>query len=98
MSTGENTTVLLCGDVMLGRGIDQILRHPGDPALIEPWVHDARHYVRLAEEVSEAVPVPVDDTWPWGAALSEIEGSRPAAFVLNLETSITRADDFAPGK
>jgi poly-gamma-glutamate capsule biosynthesis protein CapA/YwtB (metallophosphatase superfamily) len=97
-STAEDTTVLLCGDVMLGRGIDQILRHPGDPALIEPWVRDARAYVRLAEEVSEAVPIPVDDTWPWGAALSDIERSRPDAFVLNLETSITRADDFAPGK
>jgi poly-gamma-glutamate capsule biosynthesis protein CapA/YwtB (metallophosphatase superfamily) len=26
-------TIFLCGDVMIGRGIDQILPHPSDPAL-----------------------------------------------------------------
>ena len=26
-------TIFLCGDVMIGRGIDQILVHPGDPEL-----------------------------------------------------------------
>ena len=26
-------TLFLCGDVMLGRGVDQILLHPGDPTL-----------------------------------------------------------------
>lgn len=25
--------LFLCGDVMTGRGIDQVLRHPSDPAL-----------------------------------------------------------------
>jgi poly-gamma-glutamate synthesis protein (capsule biosynthesis protein) len=91
-------TLLLCGDVMLGRGIDQILEHPGDPRLIEGYVRDARQYVALAEEASGPVPYPVDDTWPWGAALAEIERSRPDAFVLNLETGVTRCSDFAPGK
>ena len=44
-------TLLLCGDVMLGRGIDQVLAHPGDPTLWEAYVHDARGYVELAEAV-----------------------------------------------
>ena len=35
-------TLFLAGDVMLGRGVDQILPHPGDPALREGYVHDAR--------------------------------------------------------
>ncbi|RYP82710.1 CapA family protein [Nocardioides guangzhouensis] len=91
-------TLLLCGDVMLGRGIDQILGHPGDPLLIEGYVRDARQYVALAEEASGPVPYPVDDTWPWGAALAEIEHPRPDAFVLNLETGVTRCSDFVPGK
>lgn len=34
--------LLLAGDVMTGRGIDQVLRHPGDPTLHEDHVRDAR--------------------------------------------------------
>lgn len=95
---GTTLTLLLCGDVMLGRGIDQLLPHPGDPTLCEPYVRDAAEYVALAERVSGPIPRPVDDAWPWGDALAEIERSRPAAFVLNLETSVTRSGDVAPGK
>jgi hypothetical protein len=29
-------TLFLCGDVMTGRAIDQVLPHPGDPRLHEP--------------------------------------------------------------
>ena len=38
----EPITLFLCGDVMTGRGIDQILPHPSDPKLGEPWVGDAQ--------------------------------------------------------
>lgn len=96
MST--NLTLLLCGDVMLGRGLDQLLAHPGDPTLHERHVRDAAEYVALAERRSGPIPRPVDDTWPWGVALAEIEGSRSAVLVLNLETSVTLSADFAPGK
>ncbi|HHO67557.1 MAG TPA: poly-gamma-glutamate biosynthesis protein, partial [Gammaproteobacteria bacterium] len=30
--------LFLGGDVMTGRGIDQVLPHPGDPRIHEPWV------------------------------------------------------------
>ncbi len=56
------TTIFLCGDVMTGRGIDQILPHPGDPALHESVVTDARTYVTLAERVNGAIPRPVPYT------------------------------------
>ena len=62
-------SLFLGGDVMLGRGIDQILARPGDPTLAEHAVHDARDYVRLAERVHGQVPRPVDPAWPWGDAL-----------------------------
>jgi len=91
-------TVSLCGDVMLGRGVDQILPHPGDPTLRESLVRDARGYVELAEAVNGAIPRPVDFSWPWGAALQVLEEVAPDVRLLNLETSITRCDDFAPGK
>ncbi len=47
----ETIPLFLCGDVMTGRGIDQILPHPSDPHLYEQYVKDARRYVRLGEGV-----------------------------------------------
>ncbi|MEO3750568.1 CapA family protein [Streptomyces sp. B6B3] len=88
----------LCGDVMLGRGVDQVLPHPGDPALREPYVRDARDYVAFAEEASGPVPRPAGFDWPWGAALGVLERAAPDVRVINLETSVTRTGDFAPGK
>jgi hypothetical protein len=49
-------TLFLCGDVMTGRAIDQILPHPSDPRLHEPYVNDAREYLALAERASGAIP------------------------------------------
>lgn len=91
-------TLCLGGDVMTGRGVDQILPHPGDPELWEEYVRDARTYVALAESVNGPVPRPVDPTWPWGDALAVLDRERPDYRILNLETSITRSDDRAPGK
>ncbi|WP_431682530.1 CapA family protein [Kitasatospora sp. KL5] len=91
-------TLFLCGDVMLGRGVDQILPHPGAPGLREPYVRDARDYVGSAEAVNGPIPFPVDFAWPWGEALALLDRAAPDVRVLNLETSVTRSDDFAPGK
>ncbi|MDJ0592550.1 MAG: hypothetical protein QNJ72_21590 [Pleurocapsa sp. MO_226.B13] len=39
LSTKENLIVIfLGGDVMTGRGIDQILPHPSDPFIPEPYL------------------------------------------------------------
>ncbi|WP_116245459.1 CapA family protein [Nocardiopsis sp. FIRDI 009] len=94
----EPVTMFLCGDVMLGRGVDQILPHPGDPALEEYYVRDARGYVELAERANGPIPRPVDFAWPWGEALDVLADASPDARVLNLETSVTRDGEFAPGK
>ncbi|WP_432042902.1 CapA family protein [Streptomyces cadmiisoli] len=91
-------TLFLCGDVMLGRGVDQILPHPGDPALREDHVADARSYVALAEAVNGPVPAPVDASWPWGEALRVLADAAPDVRIINLETSVTRCAGFAPGK
>ncbi|GLX02406.1 CapA family protein [Microtetraspora sp. NBRC 16547] len=91
-------TLFLCGDVMLGRGVDQILPHPGDPVLREPYVDDARIYVELAETVNGRIPRPVDFPWPWGDALRLLDEIAPDARVVNLETSVTRSGAFASGK
>ncbi|MBC7267131.1 MAG: CapA family protein [Streptomyces sp.] len=90
--------LFLCGDVMLGRGVDQILPHPGDPALREEYVTDARTYVELAEAVNGPVPAPVPPSWPWGEALAVLDEAAPDVRIVNLETAVTRGDAFAPGK
>jgi poly-gamma-glutamate synthesis protein (capsule biosynthesis protein) len=91
-------TVFLCGDVMLGRGVDQILPHPGDAALRELYVRDALSYVELAEAANGPIHRPVGFSWPWGDALRLLDDSAPDVRIINLETSITRSDEFAPGK
>lgn len=91
-------TLSLCGDVMLGRGVDQILPHPGDPTLREALVKDARRYVELAEERNGPIPRPVGFSWPWGTALQTLDEAAPDARVVTLETSITRSDRFAADK
>jgi hypothetical protein len=32
-------TIFMCGDVMTGRGIDQILAHPSDPTIYETYMN-----------------------------------------------------------
>jgi len=86
--------VFLCGDVMIGRGIDQIMPHPSNPVLHEGYAHSAMDYVRLAEEKNGPLPRRVDPSYVWGAALGELNRMRPDARIVNLETSITRCDDF----
>jgi poly-gamma-glutamate capsule biosynthesis protein CapA/YwtB (metallophosphatase superfamily) len=95
-SQTDTITLFLCGDVMLGRGIDQILPYPGDPRLYEPAVGSATTYVELAEAVSGPIPRPVDFAYVWGDALEALRHARPDVRIVNLETSVTRSTDFAP--
>ncbi len=95
---GGLVTLFLCGDVMLGRGVDQILPHPGDPELREEYMRDARAYVRLAERANGPIPWPAGFGWPWGDALAALAGAAPDARVINLETGVTHSGGFAPGK
>jgi poly-gamma-glutamate capsule biosynthesis protein CapA/YwtB (metallophosphatase superfamily) len=91
-------SLFLCGDVMTGRGIDQILPHPGSPTLRESVVLDARSYVSSAAKVNGAIPRPVEFGYIWGDALQELQRAKPDVRIINLETSITTSDDFWPGK
>jgi poly-gamma-glutamate synthesis protein (capsule biosynthesis protein) len=91
-------TFFLCGDVMLGRGIDQLLPHPGAPQLYEPYVRSALGYVELAEAAAGTLPRPVDFSYVWGDALEELQRRAPQARIVNLETAVTAAEDAWPGK
>lgn len=87
-------TLFLCGDVMTGRGIDQVMPHPGDPVLYESYVRNAKQYVELAEARNGPIPRPVDFAWPWGDALEELKRVAPDVRIINLETSVTTSDEY----
>jgi len=90
--------LFLCGDVMTGRGIDQVLPHPSDPALHEPCINDAGFYVNLAESVNGAITRPVTAEYIWGDALAELDRSGVDLRIINLETSITSSESYRRDK
>jgi poly-gamma-glutamate capsule biosynthesis protein CapA/YwtB (metallophosphatase superfamily) len=98
MPFGTPVTLFLCGDVMTGRGIDQILWHPNTPSIQEPYVRDAREYVELAEQANGSIARPVPSAYVWGDALGELERVRPDVRIINLETSVTTHHEYWPGK
>src|SRR3954466_11070103 len=88
--------LFLCGDVMTGRGIDQVLAHPCNPALYESYVQSAIDYIGLAERANGPIPRAVAPSYIWGDALTELDRQRPDIRIINFETSVTRCEDAAP--
>jgi poly-gamma-glutamate synthesis protein (capsule biosynthesis protein) len=86
-------TIFMAGDVMTGRGIDQVLPYPSDPVLYEPYVKSALQYVDFAERANGEIDKPVAFDHIWGDALKELERVSPDIRMINLETSVTKSDD-----
>jgi poly-gamma-glutamate synthesis protein (capsule biosynthesis protein) len=86
--------IFMCGDVMTGRGIDQVLPHPGDPAIHEPYVKNAGVYVEIAEKANGPIQQPVNCSYIWGDALEEMDRKAPDLRIINLETSVTKSNDY----
>jgi poly-gamma-glutamate synthesis protein (capsule biosynthesis protein) len=95
---GSRITLFLCGDVMTGRGIDQILPHPSTPHLFESGMRSAIGYVELAERESGPIPRRVHHAYIWGDALAELTRLGTHVRIVNLETAVTVAEDAWPGK
>ncbi|MCP4044683.1 MAG: hypothetical protein GY732_01680, partial [Gammaproteobacteria bacterium] len=93
-SSETDIKLLLCGDVMLGRGIDQVLPDPGNPTLYEHWrkIYDAREFVRLAQQKHGVIHDGRDTGYVWGDVLPEVEAFAPDLRLINLETAITVHD------
>lgn len=87
--------LFLCGDVMTGRGIDQVLPAPCNPAIYETYLRSAVDYVRLAEGAHGPIPRSVDPSYIWGVALDEFARAQPHFRIINLETAITHSSDYA---
>ncbi len=96
--SASTVSLFVSGDVMTGRGIDQILAHPSQPVLFESYVKSALQYVELAERVSGPIPRKARPEYIWGCALAELERARPDARIVNLETAVTTSATAEPGK
>lgn len=90
--------VFLCGDVMTGRGIDQILPHSNPPEIYESYMHTATGYLDIAQRINGPIPHPVNYSYIWGDALFEWKRMAADVKIINLETSVTRSDDYWQGK
>ncbi len=95
---GSEITLFLCGDVMTGRGVDQILPHPCAPQLFEAWARSARDYVTLAERAHGPVARPVPDGYLWNYALQVVQRLQPRLSIINHETAVTGGGAPWPGK
>jgi poly-gamma-glutamate synthesis protein (capsule biosynthesis protein) len=90
--------MFICGDVMIGRGVDQVLPHPGNPLIHEPYMKSAGGYVELAEQANGPIQKPVSPSYIWGDAIEELERMAPDLRIINLETSMTESNDYWEGK
>ncbi|WP_308363904.1 MULTISPECIES: CapA family protein [unclassified Microbulbifer] len=94
----ETVRLILAGDVMTGRGVDQILPHPSPAQIYEPYMRSAQGYVALAEQHSGPIPQPAEPAYLWGDALAAMDARAPDFRIINLETAVTRSEDYWPGK
>jgi len=90
--------LFLTGDVMLGRGMDQILPKPCPPRIFEHSIKAARRYVELAEDAHGKLPLDRNLQYLWGSTLPELEIMKPVARIINLETAVTRSGNPWKGK
>lgn len=79
---------------MTGRGIDQVLSYPSAPHIYEAYMKSAEGYVTLAEQRNGPIRKPVDFSYIWGDALAELDRMAPDARVINLETAVTKSEDY----
>lgn len=88
--------LFLAGDVMTGRGIDQILTCPSSPELYEGYMRSAVDYVTLAEARNGPIPRAVPAGYVWGDLLADLAARDCDFRIVNLETAITTADRPEP--
>lgn len=89
-------TLFLSGDVMTGRGVDQVLDYTCSPHLYESHVASALDYVTLAERISGRITRPLSPAELWGDACEAVARASPDARIVNLETSVTLCENAQP--
>ncbi len=103
MTVSKNATdirLLLGGDLMLGRGVDQVLPFSCDQLLFEGWrgIESARTFVELAERRNGPLPAERGAAFVWGDLLAEFTDPAVDLRLVNLETALTTSAVPWPGK
>jgi poly-gamma-glutamate capsule biosynthesis protein CapA/YwtB (metallophosphatase superfamily) len=96
--SGEPLRLFLGGDVMTGRGIDQIQAVPGDPTLYESHARSALRYVEIAERSHGSIPRGQGPEYVWGDVPELLDDAAVDARIINLETSMTDRGEPWPAK
>ncbi|XP_013400753.1 uncharacterized protein LOC106166649 [Lingula anatina] len=94
MDVANVVRVFMAGDLILGRGIDQILPHPSDPTLYEAHTGttDARSYTKQVVSKKGALPKDPSFDYIWGDALDILSEYNPDFRIINLESAVTTSD------
>ena len=93
MTSVSSVDIFLCGDLMLGRGVDQALAPASaPPRLYESSITDARYYNPLSAGEKRTFEE------LWGDALLVLEERQPHFAFGNLETAITARGTPDPQK
>lgn len=99
--------IAMAGDLILGRGIDQILpahTNSTTPAVCTPRAKvvydcfdDTRKYVEAAVNKSGPLPEHRGYEYPWGISLEDMDSKEPDVRIFNLETAVSdRGPPFEP--
>lgn len=81
--------LFLCGDVMLGRAIDQLFKYKNDPTLYESFVKSALYYLPPTMKKYSNPNTYVNYDYIWNSLLSNKFYTNSDLRIINLETSIT---------
>jgi poly-gamma-glutamate synthesis protein (capsule biosynthesis protein) len=86
------------GDVMLGRGIDQIFKYKNDPTLHESFMKNAKNYVPKSLKEYTINDNYKNYNYIWGDLLQNNFFKKSIIKIINLETSITNQTNYTKNK
>jgi len=87
--------LLLAGDVMTGRAIDQLFATHNPDDVGKPGVVPAAQYLAWSATLHGEEHRPVRHDYIWGSALGALDRAQPDFRLVNLETAITTCSDRA---
>lgn len=90
----NSVRLFLCGDVMSGCGIDQVLAHRCTPRIYEDHMSSAEGYVQLAER-QRTHPAAQQAAQVWGAASTNLSACGRTRGSSISKVAVTRSDERA---
>ena len=89
-TTPNDIRLSFAGDLMLGRGVDQVLKFPTDSRLYENAVKNSKEYVLLIQSELKRQNK-VYELLFWSPIMNDFHKFQSHLFFINLETAITHS-------